>query len=138
MVPTGAALFQLMATRMRWLGERQVVLGQNIANADTPEYRPRDLDPARFERFVASAVAGPGRIDLVRTRPAHFDGAPGRQASLASAAQPETFEVAPDGNAVVLEEQMAKMSRTAMDYQLMTNLYRKYVGMVRTALGQQG
>jgi hypothetical protein len=38
---------------------------------------------------------------------------------------------------VVLEEQMAKASQTALDHQLTSNLYRKYLGMVRLALGHQ-
>jgi flagellar basal-body rod protein FlgB len=47
------------------------------------------------------------------------------------------YEVAPDGNAVVLEEQSAKAAQTALDFQLTSNLYRKYLGMVRIALGTQ-
>jgi hypothetical protein len=38
---------------------------------------------------------------------------------------------------VVLEEQSAKAAQTALDFQLTSNLYRKYLGMVRTALGHQ-
>jgi flagellar basal-body rod protein FlgB len=45
--------------------------------------------------------------------------------------------VAPDGNAVVLEEQALKAAQTALDFQLTSNLYRKYLGMVRIALGHQ-
>ena len=41
------------------------------------------------------------------------------------------------GNAVVLEEQTAKAAETALAYQLTSNLYRKYLGMVRSALGHQ-
>jgi flagellar basal-body rod protein FlgB len=56
---------------------------------------------------------------------------------LAGQAHDSTFEVAPDGNEVILEEQMAKSAQTALDHQLASNLYRKYVGMVRIALGTQ-
>ncbi len=38
---------------------------------------------------------------------------------------------------MILEEQMAKASQTALDYQLTSNLYRKYLGMLRIALGTQ-
>ena len=48
-----------------------------------------------------------------------------------------TYETTPDGNAVILEEQMAKATETALDYQLTSNLYRKYLGMIRIALGTQ-
>lgn len=46
-----------------------------------------------------------------------------------------SYEVAPAGNGVILEEQMTKASRTTMDYNLMTSLYQKHVAMMRTALG---
>jgi flagellar basal-body rod protein FlgB len=36
-------LFQLMQDRLNWTQRRQTVLAQNIANADTPRYQPRDL-----------------------------------------------------------------------------------------------
>ena len=56
---------------------------------------------------------------------------------LAGRAQAAVYEVAPDGNAVVLEEQSAKAAETALEFQLTSNLYRKYLGMVRIALGTQ-
>lgn len=131
-------LFHLLSSRLRWLGERQTVLGQNLANADTPGYQPSDLRPGDFARFVEMA-GRPGRLALAATRPEHL--APASAAARASAlarAQATTFEVAPNGNAVILEEQMAKVAETALDHRLTSNLYRKYLGMMRTALGRQG
>jgi len=45
-------LFHLLGQRMDWLGQRQKVLAQNIANADTPDYVPHDLKPQEFRRMV--------------------------------------------------------------------------------------
>ena len=36
-------LFDLISAKTAWLGQRQALLGQNVANADTPGFRPRDL-----------------------------------------------------------------------------------------------
>ncbi|WP_332308089.1 flagellar basal body rod protein FlgB, partial [Elstera litoralis] len=41
-------LMQLMAKRMDYLGDRHKVLSQNIANSDTPNYRPSDLRQQNF------------------------------------------------------------------------------------------
>ena len=38
-------IFSMLRTRMQWHQERQRVLAENVANADTPNYRPRDLSP---------------------------------------------------------------------------------------------
>jgi len=45
-------LFRALGQRMSWLTRRQEVLAQNIANADTPGYVPRDLDPLDFDALV--------------------------------------------------------------------------------------
>lgn len=137
MVPTSAGLFDLLGTRMRWLAQREVVLGQNLANADTPEYAPRDLREGDFARLAREIAGPPGGLRLRETDPGHLNGQPAARIGLNGREQRDTFEVAPDGNAVVLEEQMAKLSETALAYQTTTNLYKKYLGMVRTALGTQ-
>ena len=137
MLPTKTPLFQLISARMGWLSQRQGILNQNIANADTPDYRPRDLRADDFERLAAGALGRPSGIPVDRTHDAHLDGAPVVRVGLTGQAHDSAFEVAPDGNEVILEEQMAKSAQTALDHQLASNLYRKYVGMVRIALGTQ-
>ena len=51
--------------------------------------------------------------------------------------QDETYEVAPAGNAVIMEEQLINSNRTVMDYNLMTNVMRKNVSLIQTAIGRQ-
>jgi flagellar basal-body rod protein FlgB len=132
-----APLFKLMSARLAWLSQREVVLGQNLANADTPDYRPRDLRPAEFARLAEALPGTAGRLAMTRTDPAHLG--PGAQVRIGLDGRPakNVYETAPNGNAVILEEQMAKASQTALDYQLTSNLYRKYLGMLRIALGTQ-
>lgn len=127
-------VFSMMARRMSWLAERQQVLAQNIANADTPNYRPRDLPQPSF-RDMARARVAPG-LAPATTDAAHISLARGRAAPEPRARpQEETMETTPSGNAVVLEEQLMKAARTAMDYEATTNLYRKHVSMIKDAIG---
>lgn len=130
------ALFQAMGAKMNYLSKRQGVIAQNIANADTPDYRPRDLTKVDFGA-VLKDVTGSKKIRMERTEAGHIT--PG--GSLRSADERKsrmTYEVAPDDNGVIIEEQMIKASQTTMDYNLMTNLMRKNVGMIQTALGRGG
>ena len=46
-------IFSMLRTRMQWHQERQRVLAENVANADTPKFRPRDLKPLDFGRAGA-------------------------------------------------------------------------------------
>ena len=129
------ALFQAMGAKMNYLSTRQGVLSQNIANADTPEYRPRDLTEVDFG-VVLRDVTGSKKVRMERTSAGHMmpggniDDPKNRKSRI-------TYEVAPGDNAVIIEEQMIKATQTTMDYNLMTNLMRKNIGMIQTALGRQ-
>ena len=137
MSPIEAPLFRLLAARLGWLEQRQGLLASNIANADTPDYQPRDLRETDFARLLTRGANQAGQLQVARTDQGHLIGRPVARLSLDGHRQDAVFETAPDGNAVVLEEQMAKATQTALDFQLTTNLYRKYLGMVRLALGTQ-
>lgn len=127
-------LIALAKTRLGWLGQRQEVLAENIANADTPGFRGRDLKALRFREVVAAA---PAAVRLEMTAPGHLEGPRGSMGPFKVSEQRTAYETAPDGNAVVLEEQMAKVSETALSYSLANELYRKQLGMFRIALGQK-
>lgn len=128
------ALFQAMGAKMNYLSTRQGVISQNIANSDTPEYRPRDLTEVDFGAILKD-VTGSKMVRMEKTAAGHInpngdiDSAKNRKSRY-------TYEVAPGDNAVIIEEQMIKATETNMDYNLMTNLMRKNIGMIQTALGQ--
>ncbi len=117
-------LFDLLQNKLAWVESRQRVLAQNIANVDTPGYRPQDVG-------AFSAVLGQFDVEPVRTSPLHLAGlsepAPG-QAAAAS-------ERAPDGNAVGLEDQLTKMADNESAQALTGNIWKTYMGMFMTALG---
>ncbi len=123
-------LFQGMKAKMDWLNQRQTVLSLNVANADTPGYQPKDLESFDFSQHVSAASLAPKK-----THAAHLS-APAAAGGSRSETDKRPYEVAPDGNSVVLEEQMLKSTQTAMDYQLMTNLYTRNMGMLRMALAR--
>lgn len=129
-------LFDMAHKKMRWLAQRQDVLAQNVANADTPDYRARDLVALDFRRTLdqqfarlqmASASMGKSLPGTLPTDPKFRD--------------PEermVYEEAIDGNNVVLEEQLVKIQETQMEHQASTRLLRKYQSMMKTALGRNG
>jgi flagellar basal-body rod protein FlgB len=137
MNPTQAPLFKLLTARMGWLAQRQGVLAQNIANADTPGYRPRDLREKDFLKLVDGVAGRPSRLTVARTAESHITGKASARIGLSGEFLRDPYETSPDGNGVILEEQTAKAGRTALDHQLASNIYRKYVGMIKIALGSQ-
>jgi len=138
MGPTNAPLFKLLSARMDWLSQRQSILALNIANADTPDYAPRDLRESEFHRLVEGHITQAARLSVARTSNDHLIGKSSATVGLDGSEQRRPFETSPDGNAVILEEQTAKVGQTALDHQLASNIYGKYLGMFRIALGSQG
>lgn len=124
----------MLTHKMDWLTQRQRVIGQNIANADTPGYRAHDIEGIDFKRSVQQQQ---GQLQLAVTDPAHLTSPKGEQ-TFRETRERTPYEVSPTGNRVVLEEQMMKMSQTAGDYEFATNLYRKYSSLYRMALGRGG
>ena len=121
---------ELAERRLNWLDRRQTVLAQNVANADTPGYRPMDITP--FARALA-AKAPPG---LARTTAGHLAGAPRRAAGAAE--DRVAAEATPDGNAVSLDREALRIAETDSAHALAMAVHRSVMGMFRLALGRQG
>jgi flagellar basal-body rod protein FlgB len=130
MAITDIPLFAMLRSKMQWHQQRQQVLAQNVANADTPNYRARDLRTPSFAELLGRTSS----LALATTRPGHL-----QHSGAATGFRVETdakTELSPSGNGVVLEDQMLKVSGTANDYALTTNLYKQHLAMLRTVLSR--
>lgn len=132
-------LFQAMNAKMTYLGHQQKVLAENIANADMPGYRAKELSPMDFAAVLKQTAGGQqgAANQMAATKPGHVGAATSSQQVKVIEAK-SIYEVAPNENSVVIEEQMVKANEAAMEYNLITNLMRKQIGMVYTALGRNG
>jgi flagellar basal-body rod protein FlgB len=120
-------LFSMAERKLSWIDTRQKQLSQNIANADTPGYRARDISSF-------SAALDQFDVTPARTSPLHLVGL---SSHLPGATLLET-ERAPDGNAVSLESEMTKVAQDDTSQALVGNLWKTYMGMFMTALGKAG
>jgi flagellar basal-body rod protein FlgB len=128
-------LFAALTEKMGWLSDRQKVLAENIANIDTPRYQASDLRPLDFSGELGVAQR---KLEPVATNPAHMIPV----SDTASVPDDERIASPEDrainGNTVSAEDEMIKVSQNSADYQLMTNLYKKQLGMLKMAIGQGG
>ncbi|KZK77647.1 Flagellar basal body rod protein FlgB [Pseudovibrio sp. W64] len=133
MALTDLPMFQALRQKMQWHQQRQGVLAENVANADTPGYRSKDLKDLSFGDMV-QAEAGSGALRPVATNAGHITSG-GISAGVGTkVSKASSFERTPDGNSVVLEEQMMKIAENQIDYQTATSLYTRSLGMFKTAL----
>lgn len=130
MRPDDVPVLAMMREALRFHDQRQRLTAQNVANSDTPDYTPQDLSAAEFERALTAAWTE------ARRAPAEREGA---AASAVGAAREYRVENAPDrettinGNAVVLEQQMARAAETRMRYETVLGLYQKSMTLLRLA-----
>ena len=144
MAVSGIPILSMLRTRMQWHQERQRLLAENVANAETPRFRPSDLAPPKLDQPRSQ---GPAPVTLARTSDAHLAGVgPGSAAQFATVTplpigrttngKEAPFEVRPMGNGVTLEDQMLKVAANQMDYQAAAALYTRSLALIKMALGR--
>jgi flagellar basal-body rod protein FlgB len=121
-----------LRTKMQWHQERQSVLSENVANSDTPNFKPRDLVAPKFNA-AGVQTESMGTLPMMRTSASHMTSSGGGADSF-DVNKKVGFETRPAGNAVSLEEEMMKVSANQMDYAAVTQLYSKSIGLLKTAL----
>jgi flagellar basal-body rod protein FlgB len=130
---SGLPILGMLRTRMQWHQERQRLLAENISNADTPNFRPTDLQALKFD----SPGPGAASVGVVRTSAAHINGLGGGGQSQFQTQRNAGSETRPGGNAVSLEDEMLKVAENQMDYQAAASLYAKSLTLVKSALGKR-
>ena len=126
-------LFAMLKAKMGYETQRQRVLSENVANSDTPGFAPRDL---KGFTFAGALAAQAGAVAPARTHAAHMAGR-----AHASGFKPQASpdgEAKLDGNQVVLEEEMMKMSDSRSSYDAAVTLYQQSLTMLRTAARAPG
>ncbi len=108
-------LFELASQRLKWLSDRQKVVSENIANADTAGYRAKEVEG--FDSYLAVAEGQSVAPDA------------------AILESESTWNQDLTGNNVVLEEQILEANATSGQYKVAANLYRKAHDMLRTVAG---
>jgi flagellar basal-body rod protein FlgB len=140
-------ILAMLKSRLGYLSDRQRVIAENVANANTPGYQARDLKAFSFQAHVQAAggaaaqsagLAPPGM--MAATQPGHMQpksAGKGLAATFKVAKNPDSEETL-DGNGVVLEDEMVKLTDARMDYDAAVGLYQQSLAMLKTAIKKPG
>ncbi len=126
-------LFNAVKKRLAWVSQRQEVLSQNVANADTPEFKASDLRPFEFREILRRESM---QINMDVSGEGHMGGQRRRIRDFSEEVTRMPYETAPGGNSVVLEEQVQKLNETAISHKFTSEIYRKHLSMLKMALGR--
>jgi flagellar basal-body rod protein FlgB len=119
-------LFDLASRQAEWLQVRQEVVTGNIANANTPKFKAKDVTPF-------NAVLDDTNVGMARTNPAHFSGNEFSQSgdiNVEDAQLNQEIGVQESGNTVGLEQELAKTGEIQRDYNLNTALVSSFHRMM--------
>lgn len=114
-------------------GARMGVVAQNVAHADTPGYRARDV-----ASFAESYAQGQPGIALRHTRPGHLAGDDDRGPGAPLQTRRSSLAGAPNGNSVSIEQEMVKAAQARQDHDMALTIYRNTSAILRASLGRQG
>lgn len=127
-------LLSALTEKMKWHQARQSLLAENVANAETPGYRGRDLKAFAFDQHMARLSTA--KIETATTQATHI-AVQGTDADGFGTRQLNSFEITPEGNGVTLEDEMMKVASNQLDYQTVTAVYTRSLRILKSALGRQ-
>lgn len=113
---------------MRFTTARQGVLAGNVANADTPRYRARDIE---FETALDHE-----QLAMASTHGSHLSA--GSEFGRATRFVLGPKGDGPDGNGVSLDDELIRMSRNAGAYQDQADILSRLLGLMRSAISGEG
>ena len=129
-------LFAMLKGKMSHTAERQRLISLNVANADVPNYAPRDLKPFTFEQQM-NTLHSTQPVSVAKTSAAHME-IPDSSLSVGGDVNAPDSEVRLDGNHVVLEEQMVKMNEAQGDYAAAVSFYEQSLSLLKMAATKPG
>ncbi len=119
-------LFDLAGRQARWLSTDQSVIASNLANAATPGYRAKSVQPF-------TEVLDKTGLQLVSTDPNHIALDP-LQAEASSIKEESPWEVSESGNSVSLEQELIKAGDVNRAYSLNTGIVKSFHAMLMSAV----
>lgn len=119
-------IFQLASQHAEWLAARQSLTAANIANADTPGYRARDVTP--FESLLDRM-----QLNLAITNINHQT-EPGSRFASIGLEQEDGWDVTYSGNNVGLESELMKVSENGRMQALDSGVTKTFHRMILASL----
>ena len=121
-------LLDLASRKSAWLAARQATLASNVANANTPGYRAKDIAP--FADVLAKT-----QLELVSTSGAHLTlSNTGSGTGVGTSEEANAFDVSETGNSIGVESEMIKAGEVNRDYATTTNIVKTFHAMLMASL----
>lgn len=122
-------VMELANRNASWAATRQAAIAGNIANANTPGYKARDIEP-----FVAEVDRT--RLQLAATRAGHLSLTP-MQLAAEDVRRADGWDMTHSGNDVSIDEQLAKADETGRRHQLSVSVLATFHRMMLASVSSR-
>jgi flagellar basal-body rod protein FlgB len=123
-------LFNIAHRHAEWATVRQATISGNVANANTPGYAARDIEPF-------ASVLDKTRLTMAQTAAGHLD-LQGAEMRSATASAAESWDVHHSGNSVSLDQELLKAAETNGAFSLTTSTIKAFHRMMMTSVRSSG
>jgi flagellar basal-body rod protein FlgB len=113
----------------RHAATRQSVVAENLANANTPGYKSRDM--VSFQDVMANRST---KIAMAASRPGHIGS--GSDPAAARIFADNSAETSPDGNSVAVEEEILKSIEAERQHSRAITIYQSSLNILRSSIGR--
>ena len=134
MSSSGLELTRVVDEKLKYLSQRHQALASNVANADAPGYKAKDVQKPDFRKVLDASVSA---LAAARTHPSHLAGNSLVPSVYPMVTRATTDELNPNGNNVSIEQEMQQVGVNASDYQLALGVHMSMDKLFNIALGQQ-
>lgn len=127
---------RFMRTAMNVRAYRQELLASNIANADTPNFKARDVD---FKSALDNAMMGKkdGPLEMATTQAGHIGNAPNSNPYGSKVAYRTEYQGAVDGNTVNMDIERAAFAENSLQFEALLTFVRGRFDGLRSAMQNQ-
>lgn len=119
-------LNKLVSNNNEWLSVREATIAENIANANTPGFRAKDLEPF-------TSVISKTQLAMTATHDGHL-GQTTEAARQSEVEKAESWTVTHSGNSVSIEQELMKVGEVARDHSLNTSIAKSFHRMYLSAV----
>ena len=120
-----------LVTALDGLTTRQRVIGNNVANIDTPGFKASDVS---FAKQLDKALESGQGLKMVTTNPQHLTGAPESE-NVQLITRSDTSQRL-DGNNVDIDKEMADLAETVIHFQAAAQIMSRRLSLLRTVINE--
>lgn len=119
-------LFELASRHAEWLSTRQATIAGNIANADTPGFKAKDVEP--FTEVLEKT-----QLAMATTASRHL-AVGGTMTDATDVAEGDSWMIKESGNSVTLEAELLKSGQVDREFTLNTSIQKAFYRLLMTSV----